>query len=85
MHDLTKRFSEDAPPRGEIVLLISGTANESAAEAESSPGNLVERIIELESGGLDAKTALKQAARELGMKRAEAYRLLVAQKNRRSK
>jgi hypothetical protein len=46
---------------------------------------LIERVSELEREGLDAKTALKKAARELGIKRAEAYRLLVAQKNRRNK
>jgi len=84
LSELSKRFSGDTPARGEIVLIISGT-DESAGEAQASPTNLVERVIELESGGLDAKSALKQAARELGMKRAEAYRLLVAQKNRRSK
>ena len=83
--ELTKKFSNDAPPRGEIVLVISGAADDPIGGGESSPGNLVERVSELESGGWDAKTALKQAAREFGMKRAEAYRLLVAQKNRRSK
>ena len=84
-NELTRRFSDEAPPRGEIVLVISGAADESAGGAQSSPQNLIERVSELESGGLDAKTALKQAARESGMKRAEAYRLLVGQKNRRSK
>jgi hypothetical protein len=46
---------------------------------------LIERVSELESEGLNAKLALKQAARELGLKRDEAYRLVVAQKNRRNK
>jgi 16S rRNA (cytidine1402-2'-O)-methyltransferase len=84
LSELTKRFGADSTTRGEIVLIISG-ADESAGEAQASPTNLVERVNELESGGMDARSALKQAARELGMKRAEAYRLLVAQKNRRSK
>jgi 16S rRNA (cytidine1402-2'-O)-methyltransferase len=84
LSELTTHFSDGAPPRGEIVLVIGAAAkDESAGGAESSSQNLVERVSELESGGLDAKTALKQGARELGMKRAEAYRLLVAQKNRR--
>jgi hypothetical protein len=39
----------------------------------------------LQRDGLDEKTALKKAARQLGLKRDEAYRMLVAQKNRRSK
>jgi 16S rRNA (cytidine1402-2'-O)-methyltransferase len=84
LSELTKRFGGDSTARGEIVLIISG-ADEFAGETQASPTNLVERVNELESGGMDAKSALKQAARELGMKRAEAYRLLVAQKNRRSK
>jgi hypothetical protein len=46
---------------------------------------LGQRIDELEREGLDQKTALKRAAKELGMKRDDAYRILVSQKNRRSK
>ena len=42
---------------------------------------LAARVTELEREGLDSKGALKKAARELGLKRAEAYRLMVAQKN----
>ena len=85
LSELTKRFSGDMTARGEMVLVISGVAHELTAGVESSPRDLVARVSKLEEEGLDAKTALKQAARELGLKRAEAYRLLVAQKNRRSK
>jgi len=85
LSELAKRFSVDTTARGEIVLIISGAADELTGGAETSSGDLVARVNELESKGLDRRTALKQAARELGMKRAEAYRLLVAQKNRRSK
>jgi hypothetical protein len=46
---------------------------------------LGERIEQLEGEGMDQKSALKQAAKELGMKRADAYRMMVNQKNRRSK
>ena len=46
---------------------------------------LVERIEQLEGEGMDQKSALKQAAKELGVKRADAYRMMVNQKNRRSK
>jgi 16S rRNA (cytidine1402-2'-O)-methyltransferase len=83
--ELIKRFSSDTIVRGEIVLIIGGAVNEFSDQAEASPIDLVTRVSKLEAEGLDAKTALKQAARELGMKRAEAYRLLVAQKHRRSK
>lgn len=90
LEELAQRFSGEQPARGEMVVLISGansSAERSAATGEStSPSHLLfQRVNELESKGLDGKAALKQAARELGLKRAEAYRLLVAQKNRRSK
>ncbi|HVS20990.1 MAG TPA: 16S rRNA (cytidine(1402)-2'-O)-methyltransferase [Pyrinomonadaceae bacterium] len=90
LEELAGRFADDAPARGEMVLVISGhtvsasriTKARSSADAEAS---LVARVNELESEGLDPKVALKKAARELGLKRAEAYRLLVVQKNRRGR
>jgi 16S rRNA (cytidine1402-2'-O)-methyltransferase len=85
LSELITRFSGGTVVRGEIVLVIGGAGNELSGQTETSPIDLVTRVNKLEEEGLDAKTALKQAARELGMKRAEAYRLLVAQKNRRSK
>lgn len=83
LEDLTKQFSDGAAARGEMVLLISG-ANESRAGAssklEDAPARLPARVAELEREGLDSKIALKKAAREFGLRRAEAYRLMVAQK-----
>jgi 16S rRNA (cytidine1402-2'-O)-methyltransferase len=86
LQELMQRFDKSA--RGEMVLLISGSGiEESATDEKAAPASdrLVERVSELEREGLEAKTALKKAARELGIKRAEAYRLLVAQKNRRNR
>lgn len=83
LHDLIQRFGKSA--RGEMVLLISGAGiQESATTEDTAPasGRLMQRVGELEREGLDARAALKKAARELGIKRAEAYRLMVAQKNR---
>jgi 16S rRNA (cytidine1402-2'-O)-methyltransferase len=86
LSELAQRFSENAPARGEVVLIISG-ANETelrgSAKSEDAPARLWARVSELEREGLDSKVALKKAARELGLKRAEAYRLIVAQKKRR--
>jgi hypothetical protein len=42
-------------------------------------------VNELEREGIDQKTALKRAAKELGLKRDDAYRMMVTQKNRRSR
>ena len=84
LRELVARLSVQA--RGEMVLVISGAAiDETPAAGEAAPASqkLIERVSELEREGLEAKAALKKAARELGMKRAEAYRLVVAHKNRR--
>jgi 16S rRNA (cytidine1402-2'-O)-methyltransferase len=85
--ELVEHFSGKPSIRGEIVLMISGRGGEPApAEATTPPEQqLRDRVDQLERDGLDSKVALKQAARELGIKRADAYRMMVAQKNRRSK
>jgi 16S rRNA (cytidine1402-2'-O)-methyltransferase len=88
LSELGRRFSAGAPARGEMVLIING-ANETeiradAKSAENAPARLAARVAELEREGLEAKVALKKAARELGFKRAEAYRLMVAQKKQRN-
>lgn len=86
LSELAQRFSGAKKIRGEIVLIISGNppAAESRHDAPTS-GQLADRVRELETKGLDAKAALKQAARELGLKRDAAYRLMETQKKRRSK
>jgi 16S rRNA (cytidine1402-2'-O)-methyltransferase len=89
LHELIQGFGTGSlVARGEMVLVIgNAAASEASTAAETEPASrrLVERVSELEREGLEAKLALKKAARELGMKRAEAYRQLVAQKNRRNK
>ena len=89
LRELSQRVSTGSlAARGEMVLVISGAQVEEASttgEIEPASQRLIERVSELEREGLEEKAALKKAARELGLKRAAAYRLLVAQKNRRNK
>jgi 16S rRNA (cytidine1402-2'-O)-methyltransferase len=59
-------------PKGEIVLIIDRGGGESTAQISAL--RLPERVSELESSGLDRKTALKQAAKEFNLTRSEAYR-----------
>jgi 16S rRNA (cytidine1402-2'-O)-methyltransferase len=85
---LATRFGGGLPARGEIVLIIGASTVDAlpAIGATETPSQkLIERVNELEREGLDAKSALKKAARELGLKRAEAYRVVVAQKNLQEK
>ncbi|HKP38290.1 MAG TPA: hypothetical protein VJT71_15635, partial [Pyrinomonadaceae bacterium] len=85
--ELAEKFSARDQVKGEIVLIIGAETIQSpvtepgAITAEQLPA----RVRELEGEGLSAKHALKKAARELGLKRAEAYRMMVTQKKRRSK
>src|SRR4051794_23708820 len=60
--------------RGEIVVLIDRTVI-SAAVKGTSVAALVDQF---EQQGLDHRAALKKAARELGLSRAEAYRRLLS-------
>jgi len=86
LNELVEQFSKAGTARGEMVLLISREAVESspAKPEQTSTERLVELVNELEREGLNSKDALKRAARELGIKRAEAYRIMLSQKDRRS-
>jgi 16S rRNA (cytidine1402-2'-O)-methyltransferase len=83
--ELIDRFAESETPRGEIVLIISGESAAPAATSSTQSQQLLQRMDELEREGIDQKTALKRAAKELGLKRDDAYRMVLSQKNRRSK
>jgi len=67
-----------ARARGEIVVLIDhNVIDEPARENAATVSSLVEQF---EQDGLDHRAALKKAARELGLSRAEAYRKLIAER-----
>ena len=66
-------------PRGEITLLI-GPGDPQAQQVELSV-SLKERVEQLEAeGGIDRKAALKQAARERGLAKREAYKKLLLER-----
>ena len=66
-------------PRGEITLLI-GPCDPQTQLVDSSV-SLKERVEQLESeGGIDRKAALKQAARERGLAKREAYKQLLLER-----
>lgn len=70
--DLSEKFSANS--KGEFVLVIAGSQ---APEIErDSSQSLFERVAELEASGIDRKTALKIAAKERGLGKSEAYRML---------
>jgi 16S rRNA (cytidine1402-2'-O)-methyltransferase len=78
LSELAARFSSDNV-RGEIVLIIDRTMIESNGAEEGAP-SIGAMVASFENEGLDHRAALKQAARQLGLSRDEAYRRLVAER-----
>lgn len=76
--ELAEHYAEVENPRGEIVLLIDRNRNEVARPQTIDSTDIAKLIARFESEGIDHRAALKKAARELGLSRAEAYRKLVA-------
>ena len=81
LDELAKHYTSVASVRGEIVLLIDRTRDEASRPQLAADIDIVGLVGRLESEGLDRRAALKKAARELGLTRAEAYRKLVSQRN----
>ena len=75
LSELAARYRERAP-RGEITLLI-GPCDEAVAQTAAAETPLATRVEQLQTQGLDRKSALKQAARERGLNRREAYKQLL--------
>lgn len=74
----------EAAARGEIVLLIGpplqGKASQTMRKPAHSISEDVERLINAE--GLDRKGALKRIARERGISKSDAYRLMIVERGR---
>ena len=74
---LADHFRE-ADVNGEIVIVIDRGNEESAGT--TGKVFLAERVAELENSGIDRREALKTAAKEFGVSRSEAYRLVQSAK-----
>ena len=80
LSELANHYANEDNTRGEIVVLIDRNVIEVVtSKAVSSVAMLVEQY---EKDGMDHRAALKKAARELQLSRAEAYRRLVAERGR---
>lgn len=75
LSDLAARYRNDTP-RGEITLLIAAP-KKGSPQPDAAHLTLAERVRDLEREGIDRKSALKQAARERGIPKREAYRRLL--------
>ncbi|HEY8411820.1 MAG TPA: 16S rRNA (cytidine(1402)-2'-O)-methyltransferase, partial [Pyrinomonadaceae bacterium] len=83
LSELSEHYSS-VEPRGEIVLLIDRTVINASAVKDSAASSVAALVRRLEAEGLDRRAALKKAARELGLSRAEAYRRLLTERGRHS-
>jgi len=80
LDELTAEFTR-REPRGEITVLI-GAPNEHVASLPATSISLPQRVEEImRAQGMDQKSALKQAARELGIKKREAYQRMLREKD----
>ena len=78
LSELAENFSTSAT-RGEMVLLIDREVIELPSQESDELGQLVEQLLR---DGLDERTALKKAAKQLGLSRDDAYRKLQLSKRR---
>jgi 16S rRNA (cytidine1402-2'-O)-methyltransferase len=83
LSELAAKFSQTAhEPRGEMVVVIDRNVITSADEDTKSGYSVASIVAGFESEGLDARSALKKSARQLGISRDEAYRRLTAERSR---
>ena len=78
LSELSEFYAAEENARGEIVVLIDRNV---IGEAVSSNTSVAALVDQFEQEGMDHRAALKKAARELGLSRAEAYRKLLAEKS----
>lgn len=81
LKELANAFT-DKSVKGEIVLIIDRELIEQTSLDDNQISkSLPDLVSQLENEGIDRKAALKRAAKEFGISRSEAYRLLIASKN----
>jgi len=79
LSELVAHYSNDESTRGEIVLLIDRNVLSDATETATHQ-SVAALVDQFEQEGMDHRAALKKAARELGLSRAEAYRRLISER-----
>ncbi|MBA2606405.1 MAG: 16S rRNA (cytidine(1402)-2'-O)-methyltransferase [Acidobacteria bacterium] len=80
LEGLAEKFSQ-TNVKGEMVLVIDRTEIQDSKFKIQNSKSLANRVAELEGEGTDRKLALKKAAKEFGLARSEAYRILQTDKN----
>lgn len=79
LEGLAKQIGEK-PIKGEIVLIIDKKQTENRKIQTAARSSIAERVAEFEAQGIDHKNALKKTAKEFGLSKSEAYRILQSEK-----
>lgn len=83
LSELAQKFSQAAQePRGEMVVVVDRNVIASSDEETKAEYSVASVVASFEAEGLDARSALKKSARQLGISRDEAYRRLTAERSR---
>lgn len=77
LSELAAHYKENAA-KGEFVVVIERASVE-RSDVSAEPDSFAQRVAEFEEQGLDRRAAMRKAAKEFGLARAEAYRLLQSQ------
>lgn len=80
LQKLSEIFAEQKT-KGEIVLVIDRNQVESGEWRVENEKTLIQRVAEFENEGTDHKKALKLAAKEFGLSKSEAYKILLENKS----
>jgi 16S rRNA (cytidine1402-2'-O)-methyltransferase len=85
LSEVSLQFSSEKKARGELVVIVDRNVIAADRSEQRSPTTVTSVIRAFEAEGFDSRTALKQAAKKLGLSRPEAYRRLVAERNRENR
>lgn len=80
LSELAARFSSGESARGEMVVIIDRAVIPNEGVENNTAVSIGALVTKWENAGLDHRSALKKAARELGLSRDEAYRRLVTER-----
>jgi len=81
----TLEYLKRRPAKGEITVLIGLPSVEGAKDGAPRPASIISEIQAVMAGQrVDERAALKMVARSRGVSKSEAYRMLQAEKSRKS-
>lgn len=72
------KLFEEREPKGEFVLVVEGCTLPETVDFQQTPAQLVDTLI---GGGMDKKSAIKQAAKLMGVSKRDIYSNYIEEKS----